>query len=247
MSESESTVPLSKNFDQLQSKMQNYDNSNSNSEESINAYKKSVSFSKQVIRNVFKPGSTVIGMKKPNSNKNKKKNKRKRTISDPSHNGSEDGGRSRSISESSDDNSLASGALTDSVENLSDDEKSNEKSNNEQKKKNNKKKNNNKKQNCQKPWPKKVSESKFMSADDFKRESNDKSQNGSTKIETPSIKSPLDVETMLKWKAQGKMPHQDIAQKSQGQIKFVNKIINDLDWSNRLDLKIHKNGVSIIV
>lgn len=84
--------------------------------------KKCVSFNNQVIRNVFKPGSTIVGMKKPNSNKNKKKNKRRRTLSDPSHDNdktSEDESsfsnrspflsipfrRCKSISESSDDNS----------------------------------------------------------------------------------------------------------------------------------------------
>lgn len=48
--------------------------------------KKNVSFSKQIVRNIFKPGSTIAGMKKPNSLKNKKKNqKRNRTLSDPCH------------------------------------------------------------------------------------------------------------------------------------------------------------------
>lgn len=60
----------------------------------ICSIKKSVSFSKQIVRNIFKPGSTITGMKKPNSSKNKKKcQKRNRTLSDPC----------QSISEISDD------------------------------------------------------------------------------------------------------------------------------------------------
>lgn len=93
----------------------------------LHGSKKSVSFNNQVVRNVFKTGSTVCGMKKPNSNKNKKKNKRKRTVSDPSHdatpnhskskqhqhqqqqveNSANDLLRSRSISESTDDDTSA--------------------------------------------------------------------------------------------------------------------------------------------
>lgn len=90
---------------------------NTNCHENSCISKKCVSFNKQVVRNIFKPGSTIVGMKKPGSNKNKKKNKqRKRTISDPCHentNGSEsenggNGGnkgplRSRSVSDSCED------------------------------------------------------------------------------------------------------------------------------------------------
>lgn len=94
----------------------------SSSECSSSGLKKSVSFSKQVVRNIFKPGSTISGMKKPgsNKNKNKKKQQRKRTLSDPSCDQvdtsaaeSNDGGesksqaalsfRARSVSESSSD------------------------------------------------------------------------------------------------------------------------------------------------
>lgn len=88
--------------------------------------KKSVSFNKQVIRNVFKPGSTVLGMKKTKSIRNKA-SKLKRTVSDPTSNSKKEQDltdfliepkttlRNRTISESSDD---VTNALGDSSENL---------------------------------------------------------------------------------------------------------------------------------
>ena len=65
---------------------------------STSSTKKCVHFNKQVVKNVFKTGSTVCGMRKPNSNKNnKKKNKRKRTTSDPSDTSHDQGKKSITI------------------------------------------------------------------------------------------------------------------------------------------------------
>ncbi|RNA16349.1 kintoun [Brachionus plicatilis] len=96
-------------------------NSNEGSQE-LCSMKKTVSFSKQVVRNIFKPGSTITGMKKPSSSKNKKKNqKRNRTLSDPCHSNDQISNdliqqqirfRQRGFSESSDD-------VTNSAESIS--------------------------------------------------------------------------------------------------------------------------------
>lgn len=89
--------------------------------------KKSVSFNKTIVKNVFKPGSAIAATShKTKSEKNRKRNlRRKRTISDPSHSGDRNNTneRYRSLSESSDE-SGSSGSLQvrkDSNESLTDD------------------------------------------------------------------------------------------------------------------------------
>ena len=181
-------------------------NSDENNNDSCSTCKKSVSFNKQVVRNVFKPGSTVGGMKKPNSNKNKKKNnKRKRTLSDPSHDadtlkdsaGDSSAFRNRSVSESSDD---SSSIMTNSTESLPETAKPNESQQAEasSKKKKNKK---NKKQTAKQADGKVVEEKK----------------------------NPFDMETMLEWKNQGRLPMEDATHKTNCAVKFKNNIMNDLD------------------
>ena len=182
-------------------------NSDENNNDSCSTCKKSVSFNKQVVRNVFKPGSTVGGMKKPNPNKNKKKNnKRKRTLSDPSHDadtlkgdsaGDSSAFRNRSVSESSDD---SSSIMTNSTESLPETAKpiENQQAETSSKKKKNKK---NKKQAAKQADGKVVEEKK----------------------------NPFDMETMLEWKNQGRLPMEDATHKTNCAVKFKNNIINDLD------------------
>jgi len=235
-SESESSVPLQPQHHQHQeSSLRNSFGSsdcNSNSE-SLNDMtcctnnKKSVSFNKQVIRNVFKPGSTVNGMKKPNPNKNKKKNKRKRTVSDPSSDVSQHKSeqadlnnttsstsnklRPRNMSESSDDNSSQTNSdILVSEENMSEDNKQyddetdlRQQQQQQKKKKKNKKKNN------------KASKQ------------NDENNN------TDEAKNLLDLEKMISWKNEGRLNSSDDTtmnvHKTQCSFKFKNKFINVLD------------------
>ena len=105
---------------------ENARNGDGESVEKVTIRKKIVSFNKQVIRNVFNPGSTVLGMKKTKSIRNKA-SKIKRTISDPTSNGKNDQDltdfliepkttlRNRTFYESSDD---FTNALGDSSEKL---------------------------------------------------------------------------------------------------------------------------------
>ena len=103
---------------------ENCENANNEDEGKVTIRKKSVSFNKQIVRNVFKPGSTVLGMKKTKSIKNKSA-KLKRTVSDPTSNGKKEQDltdflvepkhtlRNRNVSESSDD---VTNVLGDSTE-----------------------------------------------------------------------------------------------------------------------------------
>ena len=203
-------------------------NSNSESLNDMTISKKSVSFNKQVIRNVFKPGSTVQGMKKPNSNKNKKKNKRKRTVSDPSSDASTAARESsemnkqlrpRNMSESSDDNSSQTNSdqLNYSEENVSDlpEENTNNctsQAADKKKKKNNKKKKANTKSN--------VANSSS---------SNCTSNTDERKKPHEEVKNPLDLETMISWKNEGRLPSDNNPNKTGCSFKFKNKLMNDLD------------------
>ena len=178
------------------------------SEENLNNSKKSVSFNKQVVRNIFKPNSTVMGMKKPNPNKNKKKNdKRKRTISDPScdsnyaslregGNNSSNTFRSRSISESSDDSANHNAVSTEEETSAADKPPTTQKS------KKSKKKNKNK-----------------------------SAAGVGGQPQTPvEAKNPFDVETMIQWKNQGRLNDDEQQQHATScSFKFKNKLINDLD------------------
>lgn len=191
---------------------------NSNSDEnmehsSLGSSKKCVHFNKQVVRNVFKPGSTVCGMRKPSSSKNKKKNKRKRTVSDPSHDSGADAIslkdsagrlRPRSISESSDD---SSSILTNSNDSI------NKQINTSICKNKNKNKKGNK---------------------------NTAKQAGQDNSQDEEVKNPFDMETMLQWKNQGRLnsevdDNNNNTNSANNQhntncaFKFKNKIINDLD------------------
>lgn len=186
-------------------------NSTSESLTDVNQIKKSVSFNKQVVRNVFKPGSTVNGMRKPNSNKNKKKNKRKRTVSDPSSDATAQRDdlstaalRPRNMSESSDDNSSLNSnsvqfVLSDDVSDNKIESKSNEQ---QKKKKNNKKK-------------------KGKTNDENKPKNDDVAA-------ATSAKNPMDLETMISWKNEGRLPS-DNSNRTNCSFKFKNKLMNDLD------------------
>ena len=202
-------------------------NSNSESLNDMTISKKSVSFNKQVIRNVFKPGSTVQGMKKPNSNKNKKKNKRKRTVSDPSSDASTAAREStemnklrpRNMSESSDDNSSQTNSdqLNYSEENVSDlpEDKSNNCSSQAP---DNKKKKNNKK---------KKANTKLATANS----SNSTSSIYEKKKPQPQeeVKNPLDLETMISWKNEGRLSSENNPHKTACSFKFKNKLMEELD------------------
>ena len=183
----------------------------------LSSSKKSVSFNKQVVRNVFKPGSTVIGMKKPGSGKNKKKNKRNRTVSDPSHDsnadavslkdaGANNGFRNRSVSESSDDSSCL---MTNSNESLQDSVQNKpvqvESQNQQQTSKNKKKK------------KKKAAKA------------NNEPVAPAVMAEQAGEKKTFDMETMLEWKNQGILPSGDVKHTTKSAIKLKNSIINDLD------------------
>ena len=204
---------------QLKSKPDVNNNSNNNCADL--GSKKSVSFSKQVVRNVFKPGSTVVGMKKPGSSKNKKKNKRNRTVSDPSHDGpslkddststQEAFNRNRSLSESSDD---ASSLMTNSNESLPEPTTTtttqseqaaattvNKTSKNKKKKK------------------KKLAKASTVVTESSSLMQANGEKSGST----------FSMETMLQWKNQGIMPTHDVAHTTSSAIKLRNSVINDLD------------------
>lgn len=180
--------------------------------------KKSVSFNKQVVKNVFKTGSTICGMRKPGSGKNKKKNKRKRTVSDPSHNadnGSNDfregsaALRSRSVSESSED---SSGALTNSADSLND-------------------VNNNSFEKVQIKYQNRK-KGKKNSKVEFNVAGKSGGSEGEVKKGEKGEKNPFDMETMIQWKNEGRLPVQDPSNNSHVTncaFKFKNKLMNDLD------------------
>jgi hypothetical protein len=187
----------------------------------LHGSKKSVSFSNQVVKNIFKPGSTVNGMKKPNSNKNKKKNKRKRTNSDPSHDSpscdlkeaaSQYLIRSRSISESSDDNGAF---INNSIENIQDSQVDNNtyiSSNKNDENQSDKKE-------------KAVSK---------KKKNKKKSKNNNNEIfNKEKTSNPFDMETMLEWKNQEKLSDKlefnSKISSIPNSLNFKNKIVNDLD------------------
>lgn len=239
-SESESSVPLQLQHQQQSSLRNSFGSSdcNSNSESlsdmTCTHNKKSVSFNKQVIRNVFKPGSTVNGMKKPNPNKNKKKNKRKRTVSDPSsdvsqhkseqanlNNSTSNKLRPRNMSESSDDNSSQTNSdILLSEENMSEDKNNN---------------NNNKQDDDDEN--KKQTDSKQQQQQKKKKKNNKKNNKASKQNDennnTDEAKNPLDLEKMISWKNEGRLNSSDDTtmnvHKTQCSFKFKNKFINVLD------------------
>ena len=176
--------------------------------ENLSGSKKCVSFNKQVIRNVFKPGSTIVGMKKPNSNKNnKKKNKRKRTVSDPSYDASGASFRTRSISESSDD---SSSAFSNSCESLPENVSSSA---------------------AEQPLPGDSSQTASAEGPSQKKKKRNKKKQGI--VQPPAAKSAqqFDIETLLEWKNQGRLPNDDdeLSCKPNCAIKFKNKLMNDLE------------------
>lgn len=171
----------------------------------LSGSKKCVSFNKQVIRNVFKPGSTIAGMKKPNANKNsKKKNKRKRTISDPSHDASGASFRTRSVSESSDD---SSSAFSNSCESLPVEETT------------------------ATPTPADIELEPVPVASEGpsqKKKKKNKKKQPQSEPKTQQ-QQQFDMETMLQWKNQGRLPEDEVPAKPSCAIKFKNKIMNDLE------------------
>ena len=179
--------------------------------ENLSGSKKCVSFNKQVIRNVFKSGSTIAGMKKPNSNKNnKKKNKRKRTISDPSHDASGSSFRTRSISESSDD---SSSAFTNSCESLPEDVSATAGARSEPLPSNNQ-----------------SAANEVTGPSQKKKKKNKKKQGSVQQPVSAESKSQFDMETMLQWKNQGRLPNdEELSSKPNCAIKFKNKLMNDLE------------------
>lgn len=218
------------------------------SEENLSGSKKSVKFNNQVVRNMFKSNSTVQGMKKPNSNKNRKKNERKRTISDPSHDSSDKPesfnsksnlARSRSISESTDDDTRSvTPQSANSLESINEEAKSATTANDGEgdkqelgqvplsaanKKKNKKKKKNGKKSGALTNSTLSTNE---LSSHVTSGESNDERK----EVNLEESKNKFNVETMMEWKKQGLLP--DDSQLNHGtecSFKFKNRIINDLD------------------
>ena len=220
---SESENNLAGSFNQRLSFVSSDGNSNSESLNDMTSIKKSVSFNKQVVRNVFKPGSTVMGMRKPNSKKNQKKNKRKRTVSDPSFDSSSGKPdpdvaalRPRNLSESSDDNSsqLSSSSSVQFVlsddEDLKQTEKNKEKLTTKEEKTDSASTNGKKKKNKKKKG----------------KAINDENNN---KIEEKAVKNPMTLETMISWKNEGRLPETENPNKTNCSFKFKNKLMNDLD------------------
>jgi dynein assembly factor 2 len=213
--------------------------------------KKSVSFNKQVIKNVFKTGSTISGMKKPNTKKNQKKNKRKRTSSDPSHDASahlnEDNFASssnsfmsrRSVSESSDD------GISNSTESLNENHSSI--GNNQSKQPSNQstssngssKKSKKKKKNAKKGNSVNNSENSSCAKNELPKQSSNivinSSQKDDQNKENAEYKNPLEMETLLQWKARGdKCPEDEPLQqqsmhKTKCAFKFKNTLVEELD------------------
>lgn len=194
--------------------------SQNSSDDQQQSQSKRVSFSNNVIRNTFKTGSTVAGMRKP-GHASKKKNKRKRTVSDPSHDSGADAmdlkqsmnngsdSRGRSMSESSDDNMFMT-ASNESLEDENETESGNKQpevveTNNASTsgKKKKKKKNN------------QIAESK-------------KDDASKTTADVPTPKNGFNVETMLEWKNQGKLSEESQNGTKCG-FKFKNKLIDQLD------------------
>lgn len=204
-----------------------------NSEDNLQGSKKSVHFNNQVVRNVFKSNSTVNGMKKPNSNKNRKKNQRKRTISDPTSDStneysslkddhSSSGGnklqalRSRSISESTDDDgAVMTPSSANSMESIDEEKTPKTENPNQSKNKNKKKK-------------KKANNNNNSSTVSDQKKPDDNSQKS---VEKPREEAKtFDVETMMQWKNQGLLPDDGtFAHTTECSFKFKNKIISDLD------------------
>jgi hypothetical protein len=234
-SESESTTAFYNNGDSLTNSFKNCFISSSggsnsigsdidvNNNSDLSSSKKSVSFNKQVVRNVFKPGSTVIGMKKPGSSKNKKKNRRNRTVSDPSHDSNADAIslkdsatentlRNRSVSESSDD---SSSLMTNSNESLQDTNKQTLSA-----------------QSSATPATSSKNKRKKKKKPSTQPQQNDtsaKKQNETTSNNQDEPKKTFDMETMLQWKNQGILPTGDVKHVTTSAIKLKNSIINDLD------------------
>jgi dynein assembly factor 2 len=183
----------------------------------IHGSKKSVSFNKQVVRNVFKANSTVCGMKKPNSNKNKKKNQRNRTVSDPSHdsnNNKDDNNNNnnafaahRRISESSDDGSCL---MTTSNDSLTDSDKAKRQPQQQQ-------------QQAQATAAATNSKNKKKKKQQKKKQQLDKEEEEEVEDKT------FDMQTMLEWKNQGLLPVDDVKHATSSAVKLKNSIINDLD------------------
>ena len=209
------SLPCMSNLSRSSFDSSNDDNSSSGGQQSNS--KKSVKFNNQVIRNTFKTGSTVAGMRKP-GHSSKKKNKRKRTVSDPSHDSGADAlslkedmanqrsafNRARSVSESSDDNGGCGLDRINSNESLSNDENTEKKVTTQNES---------------------SSSSKKSSA---KKKKKNKSQQPSNQVSGGEKKeNPFTVETMLEWKNQGRLNENQNATKCA--FKFSNKIINQLD------------------
>jgi hypothetical protein len=185
--------------------------------------KKNVHFNKQVVKNVFKQGSTIAGMKKPNSAKNKKKNKRKRTISDPSHDASNDAyRRSRGISESSDDQGMVN-TKDEEEKQLTIDENSKIVNQEEVSSKSSRKKNRKKKRNCKSESDNEIAPSKQQLLSQQQQQQQQQKQEDK--------KKPMDLEKMINMRNEGTLPsssNYDEHKTSCG-VKFKNKIINELD------------------
>jgi hypothetical protein len=194
--------------------MDSSSSSSGHNSDDLNGSKKSVSFNNQVVRNIFKPGSTVNGMKKPNPNKNKKKNtnkQRKRTVSDPSNDATASCSpnaeafllRSRSISDSSDDGSSAAKFANSNYNSNS--SESLDPANDPPALKTNRKKKNKKK-------------GKGVAG---------KNAIANASITSSEAKNHFDMATMLEWKNQERLVEPKIDTKTG--LSFDNKLINDLD------------------
>jgi hypothetical protein len=221
--------------------MSNLSRTSFESRTSSSSDKKCVSFNNQVIRNTFKTGSTVAGMRKP-GHSSKKKNKRKRTVSDPSHDSGADAVslkensrettsaamlfRSRSVSESSDDNSSSGGAANESESvNDEDEEESSEDA---------QVKSQQSEQGSQQQKQQQSNANGNGSAKNKKK----KKKNNNNKAQAPvksgkeaePVKNPFTVDTMLDWKNTGRLGNDDAnAHATKCTFNFKNKIIDQLD------------------
>ena len=190
--------------------------------------KKCVSFNNQVIRNTFKTGSTVAGMRKP-GHSSKKKNKRKRTVSDPSHdsgadaldlkeshaaNGDDGAFRARSVSESSDDGGSAGPAY--SMESID---------------KNDENKNTIDRDAAAAGIAVKQQQQKNIGEKKSSKKKKKNNKNGKVEVNEPKKEedNPFTVETMLEWKNQGRLSCENERGGTKCAFKFKNKIINQLD------------------
>jgi hypothetical protein len=211
---------------------------------SEDSQKKCVHFNNQVIRNTFKTGSTVAGMRKP-GHSSKKKNKRKRTVSDPSHDSGADAlslketiankanaganaFRARSVSESSDDNRSSDHACSNESVNEESGEESKPLEKQQQSQQNGAQSNSSKKKKKKKN-NKSGGNNNCSTSNDNNKNQNSNSNSNSAQAEKKE-ENPFTVETMLEWKNQGRLGTDDQnGHVTKCNFNFKNKIIDQLD------------------